>query len=159
MKWVLAFKVFLKALREPQKAQAFLEEKIRKEETLDSSHLRLLSLLQQSARLIDFFKEDISKYSDAQVGAAARKIHQDGSKVLEEIVTIRSIKEENEGAKIQVEAGYDPAAIKVVGKVKGEPPYHGILIHKGWKATKQSLPRKIGEQYDNVLQPAEIEIR
>lgn len=159
MGWIQAFKAFFKALREPQKAQVFLEDKTQKVEESDASHLRLLAILQQSARLIDFFKEDISKYSDAQVGAAARKIHQDAGKVLEEIVTIRPIKLENEGTKIQVASGYDPSSIKVVGKVKGEPPYNGTLVHKGWKATKQSLPKKIGEQHHEVLQPAEIEIK
>ena len=37
--------------------------------------LRLLGLLQQEGRLIDFLEEDIAPYSDAQVGAAVRAIH------------------------------------------------------------------------------------
>jgi hypothetical protein len=159
MKLMLAIKAFFKAFKDPEKTQQFLEEKISTEDNGDLSHLRLLSVLQQSGRLIDFFKEDISKFSDAQVGAAARKIHQDCGKALEEIVTIRSVRVENEGAKVQVAPGYDPIAIKVIGKVKGEPPYSGILVHKGWKATKKSLPKKIGEQQHEVLHPAEIEIR
>lgn len=159
MKFVLAVKAFLKALRDPKKARQFLEDSDTvKESTSDTSHLRLLSVLQQSGRLIDFFKEDISKFTDAQVGAAARKIHQDCSKALEEMVTIRPVMVENEGAKVQVAPGYDPMAIKVIGKVKGEPPYKGTLVHKGWKASKRSLPKKIIEQQNDVLHPAEIEI-
>ena len=45
-------------------------------------------------------------------------------------MTIRPVFEENEGARINVPQGYDPAKIKVVGKVKGQPPYVGILCIK-----------------------------
>lgn len=155
----LAFKAFLKAFKDPKQAQEFVDGKPRQLEVQDQGHLRLLSLLQHSGRLIDFLKEDISKYSDAQVGAAVRKIHQDCGKSLEETVTIRPIMEENEGATVKVSAGYDPSTIKVVGKVKGEPPFSGTLVHKGWKAHKRSLPKKIGEQHNDVICPAEIEVR
>ena len=155
----LAFKAFLKAFKDPKQAQEFVDGKPRQLEVQDQGHLRLLSLLQHSGRLIDFLKEDISKYSDAQVGAAVRKIHQDCGKSLEDAVTIRPIMEENEGATVKVSAGYDPSTIKVVGKVKGEPPFSGTLVHKGWKAHKRSLPKKIGEQHNDVICPAEIEVR
>jgi hypothetical protein len=155
---LLAVKAFFKALKEPLKAQDFIEEKPKLIEGHDQAHLRLLNILQHSGRLIDFLKEDISKFNDAQVGAAVRKIHEDCSKTLEEIVTIRPIREENEGDKIKVNPGYDPSLIKVVGKVKGEPPYIGTLIHRGWKAHKRSLSKKIGEQQNDVICPAEIEI-
>jgi hypothetical protein len=158
MKFIVAVKAFFKALKDPKKAQLFLEDNEPAQESADASHLRLLSVLQQSGRLVDFLKEDISKFNDAQVGAAARKIHQDCSKALEEVVTIRPVMVESEGAKVQVSPGYDPTAIKVIGKVKGEPPYKGTLVHKGWKAAKRSLPKKIGEQQSDILHPAEIEV-
>lgn len=158
---ILAIKAFIKALSEPAKAKLFLEapKKEVSAESADHSHLRLLSLLQQSARLIDFLKEDLSSFDDAQVGAAVRQIHTDCSKCLEDLVTIRPIFEENEGAKVNVPAGYDPTKMKVVGKVKGQPPFVGFLVHKGWKAHKQSLPKKVGEQLSEVICPAEVEIR
>lgn len=155
----LAFKAFFKALKDPKKAREFMADEPKQIETQDASHLRLLTILQNSGRLIDFFKEDITAFSDAQVGAAVRKIHQDCAQCLEEMVTIRPVMEENEGAQVKVAAGYDPSSIKIIGKVKGEPPYTGILVHKGWKAHKRSLPKKVGEQHNEVICSAEIEIR
>ena len=159
----LALKAFFKAWKEPEKAQKFVDDvKVPVEKIADQSdqsHLRLLAFLQQSGRLVDFFKEDLSGCDDAQVGAVVRKIHQDCGKSLEELVTIRPVMSENEGAAVRVPPGYDPSSIKVVGKVKGEPPYSGILVHKGWKAHKRSLPKKIGDLLNDVIYPAEIEVK
>jgi hypothetical protein len=156
----LAFKAFLKAWRNPQQAQRFLQNEQPKVDTAtDQSHLRLLAILQHSGRLIDFLKEDIQEFNDAQVGAAVRKIHEECAKSLEEIVTIRPVYEEKEGATIRILPGYDSSSVKVVGKVKGEPPYSGTLVHKGWKAHKRSLPKKTGEQLTDIICPAEIEVR
>ncbi len=157
-----AFKAFIKAWKYPEKATEFLKDDqllIEKTEKGDFSHLRLLNLLQQNGRLIDFLKEDISSYNDAQVGAAVRKIHQDCSKNLEELITIRPVMDQSEGSSLTVNKDYDTNAIKVIGNVKGEPPYTGTLIHKGWKAHKRSLPKKIGEQNPDIIFPAEIEVR
>ena len=155
----LAFKAFVKAWKEPKKAEEFLTEQPKQLESADASHLRLLGILQQSGRLIDFLKEDVTGYTDDQIGAAVRKIHEDCGKSLEELVTIRPLMEEAEGATVRIPAGYDSAAIKVVGKVKGEPPYQGTLMHKGWKAHKRSLPKKANEQVSDVIFPAEVEIK
>lgn len=155
----LAIKAFFKAWKEPEKGEQFVNETKKIADQADHSHLRLLSLLQQSGRLIDFLKEDLSGCDDAQVGAAVRKIHQDCAKSLEELVTIRPVMSEHEGAHVKVAPGYDPSSIKVVGKVKGEPPYNGVLIHKGWKAHKRSLPKKVGDQLVDVICPAEIEVK
>ena len=156
----LAFKAFIKAFKEPEKAKHFIEETPQKQiESSDQSHLRLLAYLQQSGRLIDFLKEDIAAFNDAQVGAAVRKIHQDCAQSIEELVTIRPLRDEGEGASVQIPKGFNPAEIKVVGKVKGEPPFTGILLHRGWKAQKRSLPKKTGEQTPEVICPAEVEIK
>lgn len=159
MSIALAFKAFMKAWKSPQKAQEFLSEAPKLVDSTDASHIRLLGILQQSGRLVDFLKEDITGYTDEQIGAAVRKIHEDCGKSLEEIVTIRPLMDEAEGASIRVPAGYDPLSIKVVGKVKGEPPYQGTLVHKGWKAHKRSLPKKVGDQVTDVIFPAEIEVK
>jgi Domain of unknown function (DUF2760) len=157
----LACKAFIKAFKEPQKAQEFIEDRppSKQLEVADQSHLRLLHYLQQTGRLIDFLKEDIGGFSDAQVGAAVRKIHEDCAQAIEELVTIRPLKDQQEGSTIQVPKGYDPTEIKVVGKVKGEPPFTGTLVHRGWKAQKRSLPKKTGEQTAEVICPAEVEIQ
>jgi len=162
MRLVLAIKSFFKALKEPLQAKQFLDgfsSPTKSEKRSDTSHLRLLSIFQQSARLVDFFKEDLKGCSDAQVGAAVRKIHTDCSKLLEELVTVRPVFEEEEGARVEIPAGYDVSSIKVVGKVKGEPPYSGKLVHKGWRAHKRSLPKQVGKQAVEVIYPAEVEIR
>ena len=157
----LAFKAFIKAFKNPEQAERFVEGKeiVKQVEVSDPSHLRLLSSLQQAGRLIDFLKEDIASFTDAQVGAAVRKIHQDCAQAIEELVTIRPLKVEQEGAVVQVPKGYNPSEIKVVGKIKGEPPFSGVLVHRGWKAHKRSLPKKTGELATDVICPAEIEIK
>jgi hypothetical protein len=155
-----AFKAFFKAWREPENARIFLEHQpSQAAETADLSHLRLLFYLQQSGRLIDFLKEDITPFSDVQVGAAARKIHEDCAQIIDELIAVRPLRDEPEGATIQIPKGYNPAEIKVVGKVKGEPPFAGLLVHRGWKAQKRSLPKKGGEQASDVICPAEVEIK
>ena len=159
----LALRAFFKAFKEPEQAKKFVDgtseapKKIA--EPVEQSHLRLLGILQQSGRLIDFLKEDITRFTDAQVGAAVRKIHADCGKSLEDLVTIRPVMEEGEGSSVKVPQGYDPSTIKIVGKVKGEPPFNGILVHKGWKAHKRSLPKMVGERTTEVIFPAEVEIR
>jgi hypothetical protein len=155
----LAIKAFFKAFREPKQAEEFLNEAPKQIESFDSSHLRLLGMLQQSGRLIDFLKEDISAFTDAQVGAAVRKIHEDCAKSLEEFVTVRPLMDEKEGSTIRIPEGYDVESIHLVGNVKGNPPYQGTLVHKGWKAHKRSLPKKVSGQASAIICPAEVEIR
>ena len=152
MRLLLAFKAFFEALRGPQ-------EKNEKKVPTDNASLRLLTLLQKEGRLVDFFKEDISGYTDAQIGGAVRKIHADCGKCLEEFVTVRPLYQEKEGARVTVPQGYDPSVVKLVGKVAGDPPYQGILRHKGWKAHKLTLPKQIAPSDPAVIAPAEIEVQ
>lgn len=164
MQLLTAFKAFFKALKDPEAANRFLDGKNAEikqipQVTGEYPHLRLLSLMQESSRLVDFLKEDVSAFDDAQIGAAVRKIHEECSKCLEDLVTIRPLMEESEGSKITIPQGYDSSKIKVVGNVKGQAPYSGVLVHKGWKAHKLSLPKKIGDQATDVICPAEVEVR
>lgn len=108
-----------------------------------------LKRLQEKSRLIDFFKEDISSYSDEEVGAAVRQIHKDAAKALEDELSIRPLFVENEGAIVTIEPGFNPFHIKLVGNVLGSGPYEGTLMHKGWKSDKNEV----------VLYPAEIEVK
>lgn len=126
---ILAIKAFWKAFRNPPAAEIFLlpskeSAKLPPPKDEDSSHLRLLALLQHSGRLVDFLKEEIDTFSDAQVGAAVRQVHSACRDTLEEIVTIRPILDSPEGNKITITAGYDPAAIRLVGNVPAAPPLH-----------------------------------
>lgn len=158
----LAFKSFFRAFKDPKGAEKFLQaddkKKLPKKEE-DASHLQLLTLLQKSGRLIDFLQEDLSGCTDAQIGAAAKKVQHDCSGLLEELVTVRPVFEDKEGASVQIPAGYDVSAIKVVGNVKGDAPYTGTLVHKGWRAHKRSLPKRVGQQTAEVLCQAEVEVK
>ncbi len=152
------FKLFFKVLKNPVSAKLLLEDIQEKPVKSDPSHIRMLSLLQQSGRLIDFLKEDIQGFTDGQIGAVARKIHSDCNAILEEIVTVRPIRQENEGTTVTIDKGFDPSEIKITGNVKGEAPYTGKLVHKGWKVHKHSLPKQTGSVTPGIIYPAEIEI-
>ena len=120
--------------------------------------LRFLALLQQEGRLIDFLEEDISSYSDAQVGAAVRSIHNGCRNALHERMQIERIYAEEDGAEIELEAGFDPAAVRLTGNVSGRPPFKGTLQHGGWRATDVNLPQAPSDLDPTVLAPAEVEI-
>jgi len=120
--------------------------------------LQLLSLLQRDARLIDFAMENVTSYSDADIGAAARIVHEGCRKVLNEHFTITPIREESEGSSITLNEGFDAAAIRLTGNVVGKAPFRGSLSHRGWRVTDTRLP-KLTESHDaTVLVPAEVEL-
>ncbi|ELT6287403.1 DUF2760 domain-containing protein [Vibrio cholerae] len=122
------------------------------------SALQLLSLLQKEARLIDFLQEEVSQFSDEEVGAAARVIHSGGQKVLREYLTLSPIRSEQEESRISVEAGFNTQEIRLTGQVTGQAPFVGTLIHKGWRADSITLP-KLADNYDtSILAPAEVEL-
>ncbi|EJL6305651.1 DUF2760 domain-containing protein [Vibrio cholerae] len=122
------------------------------------SALQLLSLLQKEARLIDFLQEEVSQFSDEEVGAAARVIHSGGQKVLREYLTLSPIRSEQEESRISVEAGFNTQEIRLTGQVTGQAPFVGTLIHKGWRADAITLP-KLADNYDTaILAPAEVEL-
>lgn len=120
--------------------------------------LQLLGLLQRDARLIDFVMEDLSGYTDAQIGSAARVVHEGCRKVLNEHFTIEPVRTESEGSRITLNEGFDAAAVRVTGNVVGKPPFHGSLAHRGWRAADTRLP-KLAESHDaKVIAPAEVEL-
>lgn len=122
------------------------------------SALQLLALLQKEARLIDFLQEEVSQFSDEEVGAAARVIHSGGQKVLREYLTLSPIRSEQEESRISVEAGFNTQEIRLTGQVTGQAPFVGTLIHKGWRADAITLP-KLADNYDtSILAPAEVEL-
>ncbi|ENQ5027555.1 DUF2760 domain-containing protein [Vibrio cholerae] len=122
------------------------------------SALQLLALLQKEARLIDFLQEEVSQFSDEEVGAAARVIHSGGQKVLREYLTLSPIRSEQEESRISVEAGFNTQEIRLTGQVTGQAPFVGTLIHKGWRADAITLP-KLADNYDTaILAPAEVEL-
>jgi hypothetical protein len=128
------------------------------EESTDRA-VQMLALLQREGRLIDFFSEDLTPYPDAQVGAAVRELHAGCRKALEQYVTLEPILEGEEDGPVTVEAGFDPASVKLVGNVTGRPPLRGLLRHRGWRATEVELPPLAPQESARaIVAPAEVEI-
>lgn len=120
--------------------------------------LQLLSLLQQEARFIDFVQEDLAAYSDADIGAAARVVHEGSKKALNEYFTLTVVREEAEESRITLNEGFNAAEVRLTGNVVGQAPFTGTLVHRGWKATDIKLP-KLAEGHDaHVIAPAEVEL-
>lgn len=124
----------------------------------EDAALQLLALLQHEARLVDFIQEDIAGYDDAQVGAAVREIHAGCRKALAERMEIARIYDEDDGASVEVSAGFDPASVRLTGNVTGEPPFRGSLQHCGWRVVKITWPDSPGAANARVLAPAEVEV-
>jgi len=121
-------------------------------------YLHLLAVLQREGRLIDFFNEDLSQYEDAQIGAAVRSIQENCKNSLKKYLKPKAVIDQNEGDSISVPPGFDPNAIKLTGNVIGEPPFQGVLRHKGWRASKFDLPTLSSVHDPGIIAPAEVEI-
>lgn len=117
--------------------------------------VQILSVLQRDARLVDFLMEDISAYSDDQVGAAVRDVQLQSRQSLERYLKLQPVIDGVEGDFTKTE-GLAAASVKLVGNV---PPSGkaagGVLRHKGWRAEKVDLPTL---PPGNILAPAEIEV-
>lgn len=120
--------------------------------------LRLLTLLQREGRLLDFLLEDIQGYGNEQIGAAVRDIHKNAQKAIKEHVVLEPVLKDQEGANVQVPAGFDPSAIRLTGNVTGQPPFRGTLQHHGWRVKELKLSEPAHGQDEWVLQPAEVEL-
>lgn len=120
--------------------------------------LQLLSLLQREGRFVDFIQQDIGSFPDADVGAAARVVHDGCRKTLLAHATIEPVRTEDEGARVVLPDGFDPDEVRLTGSVSGQPPYSGVLRHRGWRATRLELPQLIGEADANILFAAEVEL-
>jgi hypothetical protein len=120
--------------------------------------LQLLSLLQREGRFVDFLEEDVSSFSDAQIGAAARVVHDGCRKALREHLPLEPVRSEDEGSKIKIEKGFDAHSVRLTGNVTGEAPFTGTLAHRGWKVKEVKLP-KMTEGHDaSIVAPAEVEV-
>jgi hypothetical protein len=116
------------------------------------------ALLQDKGRLVDFLMEDLTAFDDARVGAAARVVHQGCGEVLKEYFKITSVSEAEEGSQVIVPAGYAADQYRMIGKLAGNPPFTGKLVHKGWKTEYVKLPRSTKTDRLPAIAPAEVEI-
>lgn len=135
------------------------EDALRIEENMKKRlFVHLLSTLQKEGRLLDFFNEQLDQYDDAQIGAAVRQVHDNCTKTLGKYLNLEPVMDENEGEPVTVEEGFDPAAVKLTGNVVGDPPFKGILRHRGWKTSKLDIPTLSKQENPGIIAPAEVEI-
>jgi hypothetical protein len=120
--------------------------------------LQLLALFQREGRFVDFLEEDVVSFSDADVGAAARVVHQGCRKALHDHAKIAPVRTEEEGSKVTVPKGAPPSEVKLIGNVVGEPPFTGTLRHRGWRVSDLHLPTAIDGHDLTVVAPAEVEL-
>ncbi len=123
-----------------------------------ASALFLLSLLQREGRLLDFLQEDVSGFSDADVGAAARVVHDGCAKALKGWLALKPVVMQSEGDNVEVPRGFDANRYRLTGNVTGEGPWKGTLKHHGWEAQHVTLP-SVPQTIDlRVVAPAELEL-
>lgn len=118
--------------------------------------LQLLALLQREGRFIDFIEEDVSSFSDADIGAAARIVHSGCRKALREHVKLEPVRTEEEGTKVTLDgSGQD---VKLTGNVQGKGPHTGTLRHRGWRAVEIKLPVAVEGHDVKIVAQAEVEL-
>jgi hypothetical protein len=118
--------------------------------------LHLLAMFQREGRFIDFCLEELTGFSDAQVGAAARTVHDGCRKAMQQSFTLEPVRREAEGTAVSIPGGFNPGSIRLTGNVIGNPPFQGVLRHHGWKVTQIKMPPPTGDA--TILAPAEVEL-
>ena len=160
----LALAGILPALTDPpQPAKAAIAKSVpapappKPAEPPEHTALRLLASLQEEGRLVDFLTEEIAGYSDEQIGAATRGIHDACAKALRACVTLEPVLPGREDEAVTVPAGFDPASVRLTGNVHGNPPFTGTLRHGGWRVKSITIPARSGLD-PKIVAPAEVEI-
>ena len=103
--------------------------------------LQLLGLLQRDARFIDFIEEDVRPTPDADIGGAARVVHEG----LPQGAARASLSHPAAAQRGRRQPHhpcpkvFDAAAVRVTGNVVGRP-FTGTLSHRGWRVTDTRLP-------------------
>jgi Domain of unknown function (DUF2760). len=149
----------LEAEKQPEKLPPPNPEKTAvKQSQGQSEAITLLAALQREARFLDFIMEKLDGYDDAQVGAAARTVHDECAAVIERFFDVQPLRSEGEMSQITIKTP-DAAFVQLVGNISGEAPYTGQLTHHGWVAPKCDLPKWSGNpDAAMILAPAEVEI-
>ena len=120
--------------------------------------LALLGMLQREGKLVDFLQEDLTGAADADVGGAARVVHEGCRRVLRQYLVLERARPEAEGDRVTLPPGFDAQRVRLTGNVTGNPPFTGTLRHAGWVASEVKLP-PLAEGLDaRVLHAAEVEL-
>jgi hypothetical protein len=122
--------------------------------------IAFLGRMQEKGRLVDFLMDDISGYKDEEVGQAARVVYEGCRTVLKEHFAVEPLHGSAEGSRVTVPQGYRSADYQLSGRLTGEAPFQGTLVHRGWKVTSARLPKVIAGEEGCLpnLAPAQVEI-
>ena len=122
----------------------------------NDSALQLLTLLQREGRFVDFVQQEVASFGDADIGAAARVVHEGCRRALRTHARIVSVRSEAEGEKLTLERASED--VKLVGNVAGSAPFRGVLRHRGWRVEALTLPTIVGAHDAALVAPAELEL-
>jgi len=129
---------------------------------VEAQLVQFLGRLQDKGRFIDFVMDDITPYSNEQIGAAARVVHQGCREVIGAMFDIQPVHGGAEREQLTLSGDFDVHAYRLVGNVPEQPPYSGVVLHRGWKTDRIKLPkladeakRAVGRE---IIAPAEVEV-
>lgn len=133
-----------------------------KTQALSQDALTLLSLLQEKGRFLDFLMDDIRVYTDEQVGAAGRIVHQGCSKVLSEFFNISPLHAQEEGAVVKLGHEDLMSAYRILGNHVEQLPLSAKIVHKGWGTDKVCITRRSTAPVElsgkMMISPVEVEV-
>lgn len=145
--------------QEPVATESEAQEAVAEEQgPSEDAAMHLLSLFQRDGRLIDFLNEDVQSFSDAEIGAAARVVHEGCQKVMKHYFVLEPVRSEEEESRVTIDKGFNPQEIRLTGNVVGEAPFQGVLAHGGWRVTEVKMPDWNTDQDSRIIAPAEVEI-
>lgn len=128
------------------------EEQLRKD-----TAVQLLGLLQKDGRLLDFLNENLEPFSDADIGASVRGIHEGCRSALEKILKYKKVIDQEEESVCKINDDYSPVRVRLTGRVSDQFPLKGSLVHPGWRAEDIKLP-SLSKTDRDIIAPAEVEI-
>lgn len=120
--------------------------------------VQMLAIFQRDGRLVDFLREDLSAYTDAQVGAAVRDVHANCRQALDRYLPVEPVLADDEGRATVVSAPVDPVTVRLVGNVGQQATYRGTVRHRGWRVGRIALPPLPASEARLVVAPAEVEV-
>ena len=122
----------------------------------NDSALQLLALLQREGRFVDFVQQELAAFSDADIGAAARVVHEGCRRAIRAHARVVGVRNEAEGSTLTLERASED--VKLVGNVAGSAPFRGVLRHRGWRVEELTLPTVVGAHDPALVAPAELEL-